>query len=186
MMTELSLHILDIAENATRADASLVQITVDVNLLADRITITIADDGHGMTKEQLANVTDPFFTTRTTRKVGLGVPFFKQAAECSGGSFSIVSQVGTGTTVTASFCYSHIDRIPLGDLNSTIYSLITIHPDCDFLYTYRVDEASFVLDTRIFRELLDDIPFDTPDVSAYIKSYLSENEAEVKHGKHIF
>ena len=186
MMTELSLHILDIAENSTRAGASLVQITVDVRLLADRIIITIADDGHGMNKEQLAAVTDPFFTTRTTRKVGLGVPFFKQAAECSDGSFSITSTVGTGTTVTASFCYSHIDRIPLGDLNSTIYTLITMHPDCDFLYTYRIDEASFVLDTRIFRELLDGIPFDAPDVSAYIKAYLSENEEEVNDGKSIF
>ena len=186
MMTELSLHILDIAENSTRAGASLIQITVDVSLLADRIMITITDDGHGMNEEQLANVTDPFFTTRTTRKVGLGVPFFKQATECSGGSFSITSTVGTGTTVTASFCYSHIDRIPLGDLNSTIYTLITMHPDCDFLYTYRVNEASFVLDTRIFRELLDGIPFETPDVSAYIKAYLSENETEVNNGKSIF
>lgn len=186
MMTELSLHILDIAENSTKAGASLIQITVDVSLLADRIMITITDDGHGMNEEQLANVTDPFFTTRTTRKVGLGVPFFKQAAECSGGSFSITSTVGTGTTVTASFCYSHIDRIPLGDLNSTIYTLITMHADCDFLYTYRVNEASFVLDTRIFRELLDGIPFETPDVSAYIKAYLSENETEVNNGKSIF
>ena len=186
MMTELSLHILDIAENSTKAGASLVQITVDVNLLVDRITITIADDGCGMSEEQLASVTDPFFTTRTTRKVGLGVPFFKQAAECTDGSFSITSAVGTGTTVTASFGYSHIDRIPLGDLNSTIYTLITMHPNCDFLYTYRVGEASFVLDTRIFRELLDGIPFDTPDVSAYIKAYLSENEEEVNNGKPIF
>ena len=186
MMTELSLHILDIAENSTRAGASLVQITVNVSLAADQITITIADDGCGMNKEQLQQVTDPFFTTRTTRKVGLGVPFFKQAAECTGGTFSITSAVGTGTTVTASFGYSHIDRIPLGDLNSTLHTLIIMHPDCDFLYTYRVNETSFVLDTRIFRELLEGIPFNTPDVSAYIKAYLSENEEEVKHGRDIF
>ena len=186
MMTELSLHILDIAENSTRAGASFVQITVDVSLLADRISITIADDGCGMNEEQLANVTDPFFTTRTTRKVGLGVPFFKQAAECSNGSFSITSAVGTGTTVTASFRYSHIDRIPLGDLNTTIHTLIMMHPDCDFLYTYRVEQSSFVLDTRIFRELLEGIPFHTPDVSAYIKSYLVENEEEVNNNKLIF
>ena len=186
MMTELSLHILDIAENSTRAGASLVQITINVNLITDRIFITITDDGCGMTEEQLTKVTDPFFTTRTTRKVGLGVPFFKQAAECTGGTFSITSAVGTGTTVTASFGYSHIDRIPLGDVNSTIHTLITMHPDCDFLYTYRVNETSFVLDTRIFRELLEGIPFNTPDVSAYIKAYLSENEEEVKHGRDIF
>ena len=186
MMTELSLHILDIAENSTRAGASFVQITVDINLPDDRIRITITDDGCGMDETQLAEVTDPFFTTRTTRKVGLGVPFFKQAAEYSNGSFSISSAPKQGTVVTATFGYSHIDRVPLGDLNSTIYSLITMHPNCDFVYTYCVDDTSFVLDTRIFRELLDGIPFDTPDVSAYIKNYLTENEKEVKQGKEIF
>ena len=124
-----------------------------------------------MTEEQAAHVTDPFFTTRKTRKVGLGIPFFKYAAESTGGSFTIDSTPGAGTTVTAVFGLSHIDRMPLGDMNSTIETLITCHPDTDFLYTYRYNDASFVLDTREFREILGDIPFDTPEVLSLIHIY---------------
>ena len=182
-MTELSLHVLDVAENSTKAKASLVTISVSVESAADKITISIIDDGCGMTKEQVARVTDPFFTTRTTRKVGLGVPFFKMAAEAAGGSFSIESEPGVGTTVCATFQMSHIDRMPLGDMNATIHQLILMHPECEFLYTYRYDDRQFALDTREFREILGDIPFDTPEVSAYLKQYLSENESEVNQGR---
>ena len=136
MMTELSLNVLDVAENSTRAGASLVQITIDADTLSDQLTITIADDGCGMTPEQTAQVTDPFFTSRTTRKVGLGVPFFKYAAEAAGGSFSIESQLGIGTTVKAVFVLSHIDRMPLGDITSTIHTLVVYHHQTDFLYEY--------------------------------------------------
>ena len=100
-MPEISLNILDVAENSTRAGASLVQITVDVQPEADKLTVIITDDGCGMTAEQIRQVTDPFYTSRTTRKVGLGVPFFKFAAESTGGSFSIESEPGKGTMVTA-------------------------------------------------------------------------------------
>ena len=115
MMPEISLNILDVAENSTRAKASLVEITVDTDVAADTLTVVIKDDGCGMTEEQVAQVIDPFYTSRTTRKVGLGVPFFKYAAESTGGSFFIRSQVGVGTVVTAVFVLSHIDRMPLGD-----------------------------------------------------------------------
>lgn len=179
MMTELSLHVLDIAENSTKAKASLVSISISVDTKADRLVITITDDGCGMTKEQLDKVTDPFFTTRTTRKVGLGVPFFQLAAQAAGGSFSIYSTVGVGTTVCAEFVLSHIDRLPLGDMNATIHQLILMHPDCDFLYTYAYDDRSFSLDTRQLREILGDVPFNLPEVSEYLKQYLSENESEV-------
>ena len=182
-MTELSLHVLDVAENSTKAKASLVTISVSVESAADKITISIIDDGCGMTKEQVLRVIDPFYTTRTTRKVGLGVPFFKMAAEAAGGSFSIESEPGIGTTVCATFGISHIDRMPLGDMNATIHQLIVMHPECDFLYTYQYDERQFSLDTREFREILGDIPFDTPEVSAYLKQYLSENESEVNPGQ---
>ena len=136
-----------------------------------------------MTKEQVTRVIDPFYTTRTTRKVGLGVPFFKMAAEATGGSFSIESEPGVGTTVCAVFGMSHIDRMPLGDMNATIHQLIVMHPECEFLYLYRYDDRQFTLDTREFREILGDIPFDTPEVSAYLKQYLSENESEVNQGQ---
>ena len=186
MLTELSLHILDIAENSTRANASFIEIDVMVNLTEDTISITITDDGCGMNSEQLAQVTDPFFTTRTTRKIGLGIPFLKQAAESTLGSFSITSVLGKGTTVKAVFGYSHIDRMPLGDLNSTIHTLLLMHPECDFLYRYQVNENRFSLDTREFKEILQGIPFHTPEVSAYIKEYLQENETEVNQGILIF
>ena len=128
--------------------------------------------------EQTASVTDPFFTTRTTRKVGLGVPFFKMAAESSGGSFDIVSELGAGTTVTAVFGLTNIDRMPLGDISSTVHNLIVYHPDSDFYYRYSVDGRSFYLDTREMREILGGIPLDAPEVSAYISEYLRENKRE--------
>lgn len=181
-MTEISLNILDVAENSTRAGASLVSIAVFTDRAADQLTVIIRDNGRGMTEEEAARAADPFFTTRTTRKVGLGIPFFKYAAESTGGSFSIESEPGTGTAVTAVFGLSHIDRMPLGDINCTIETLITCHPDTDFLYHYRYNEASFELDTRSFRRILGDIPLNAPEVSAFIKEYLRENKLETDGG----
>lgn len=182
MMTELSLHILDIAENSTRAGAKLVEISVMIKPDRDLLTIIIKDDGCGMDEQQVNQVIDPFYTSRTTRKVGLGVPFFKDAAEITGGTFDIRSQKGTGTVVTASFVLSHIDRIPIGDLNATIHMLIVYHPETDFLYYYQYGEKSFSLDTRQFREILGDLPFSSPEISAYIKEYLIENQLETDNG----
>ena len=181
-MPEISLNVLDVAENSTRAGASLVTITVDADFAADKLTVIIDDNGCGMTAEQVQKVTDPFFTSRTTRKVGLGVPFFKLAAESTGGSFGITSQPGAGTTVTAVFVLSHIDRMPLGDINTTIHTLVVYHPETDFVYNYQYNDRSFTLDTREFRQVLGDIPFDTPDISAYIMDYLNENKLETDGG----
>jgi hypothetical protein len=183
MMTDISLNVLDVVQNSIRADADFIKIQVAVDTLLDRLSITITDNGHGMTKEQVAKVEDPFFTTRTTRSVGLGVPFFKLAALSTGGDFKIVSELNKGTEVTAVFVLSHIDRMPLGDMISTIHTLITFNSTVDFLYTYIVDEKSFILDTRKFREILGDMPFDLPEVSAYIKEYLQENTFEVNDGR---
>ncbi len=182
MMPELSLNILDVAQNSTRAGAMLTQIRILADTKADTLTIVIADNGCGMTQEQLSAVCDPFFTTRTTRKVGLGVPFFKQAAEDTGGSFSITSEPGRGTTVTAVFGLSHIDRMPLGDMTATIHTLITMYPTLDFCYTYDIDGRSFTLDTREFREVLGGVSFAEPEVSQYIRDYLIENKREVDCG----
>lgn len=182
MMTEISLNILDVAENSTKAGATLVTITVDADIDADRLTVIIEDNGCGMSAEQVSRVTDPFFTSRTTRKVGLGVPFFKYAAESTGGSFTITSKVGVGTTVTAVFVLSHIDRMPLGDISTTIHTLIVYHPGTEFVYHYRYKENSFTLDTREFREITGDVPFDTPEISSYILEYLQENKLETDGG----
>lgn len=178
MMTEISLHILEAAENSARADASLISILVWVDTENDRLTTVIADDGCGMTKDEVTKVTDPFFTTRKTRQVGLGIPFLKYAAECTGGEFSVQSKPEQGTSVTAVFLLSHIDCMPLGDINGTIETLITCHPDKDFLYTYRYNNSSFELDTRNFRKILGDIPFDEPEIYSFIKEYLRENKSE--------
>lgn len=182
MMTEISLNVLDVAENSTRAGAGLVTITVEADFTLDTLSIIIQDDGCGMTPEQVARVTDPFFTSRTTRKVGLGIPFFKYAAESTGGSFTIQSQVGEGTVVTAVFVLSHIDRMPLGDINSTIHTLIVYHPETEFVYHYRYNEKSFTLDTREFRQIVGDIPFSTPEISSYILEYLQENKLDTDEG----
>ena len=137
-----------------------------------------------MTKEQVEAVTDPFFTTRTTRKVGLGVPFFKMAAESTGGSFVIVSEKGVGTKVTCIFVLSSIDRMPLGDMVTTVHMLVTQSGDMDLVYHYRVDDNEFTLDTREFKEILGaDVSFSEPEVSAYIKDFLKENTDEVNAGQ---
>ena len=178
MMPELSLNILDVAKNSVRAEATLIRIAVLADTLADTLTITIADDGCGMTPEQVQRVTDPFFTTRTTRKVGLGVPFFKMAAEITGGSFSIDSTPGVDTTTTAVFGLKSIDRMPLGDFAGTITTLIQSSPDIDFLVEYGIDGEQFAMDTRQFREILGGVPLNEPEVLAYIGAFLEENMSE--------
>ena len=128
MMQELSLNVLDVAENSVRANATLIHILVEEDTAADRLTIVIRDNGKGMTQEQVQTVIDPFYTTRTTRKVGLGVPFFRMAAQLSGGDLTIQSAVGEGTTVTATFGLTSIDRMPLGDI--TLGRNSRIHRTC--------------------------------------------------------
>lgn len=185
MMTEISLNILDVAQNSIRANASLTRISVKADTKKDFLEVIIEDNGCGMTDKQLENVEDPFFTTRTTRKVGLGIPFFKFAAESTGGSFNIASQVGKGTIVTAVFGLSHIDRMPLGDMTSTIHTIITMNPTLDFVYEYQIDDRKFTLDTREFREILGDVPFNSPEISEYIKEFLKENKKEIDNGSAI-
>lgn len=179
MLPEISLNILDIAQNSVRAESSLIEISVIGNTLEDRLTVIIKDDGCGMSEQQVQSVIDPFFTTRKTRKIGLGVPFFKMAAESTGGSFEIKSELGVGTTVTAVFVLSSIDRMPLGDMTFAIHTLITLNTHIEFLYTYKIDDNGFELDTRQFKQVLGGVPLDTPEVSEYIKEYLDENSKEV-------
>lgn len=184
-MQELSLNILDIAQNSIRAEAALVEIAIQKDPAEDRMVITIKDDGCGMTPEHAAAVENPFFTTRTTRPVGLGVPLFKMSAELTGGSFHIDSMVGNGTTVTAEYHLGHIDLMPIGDMTSTMLSLIGMNTHIDFTYTYRVGPYSFCLDTREVREILEGLPLDAPDVMAWMKEYLEENTAQIDAGNPV-
>ena len=181
-MRELSLNVMDVAQNSVRAEADLVRITVEESDKEDRLTIVIADNGCGMTEDQVSQVIDPFFTTRTTRKVGLGVPLFKLSAEQTGGSFDIQSKVNVGTTTTASYVKSHVDMTPLGDINSTVKILIQCNPQIDFVFTHSTDEGSFTLDTRELREVLGDVSLDNPDVLEWIGQYLEENTQNIYGG----
>ena len=176
-MQELSLNVLDIAQNSIRAGAALIAITAEERRADAFLEITVSDNGCGMTEEQVKRVMDPFFTTRTTRKVGLGVPFFKMSAEATGGDFSIVSRPGEGTAVSACYHTDHIDMLPLGDMNATILSLITMKPDLDFVYTRSLDGKSYVLDTRELKKVLEDVPLNAPDVVLYLKEALEEGTA---------
>ena len=179
-MKELSLNILDIVENSAKAKASLTEI-----LLAEKgnlMTVTVRDDGCGMNEEMVRSVTDPFCTTRTTRSVGLGIPLFKMAAEQTGGSLTISSKVASesdpthGTTLVASFYTDHMDFTPLGDIVSTLSTLVQGHPDTDFYFLHtREDEPIAELDTRAMREVLgEDVPLDTFEVIVWIRESLKE------------
>ena len=177
-MRELALHILDIAENSVKANATLV--TVEILAKDNVLTIRISDDGKGMSEEFLSRVTDPFTTTRTTRKVGMGIPLLKQAAETGGGTFEIKSQVGVGTVVTSTFQLDDIDRMPLGDIAETATTLL--YPYCDFKWIYQVEDREFVFDTREVKRELEGIPIDSPEIIAFLKSMLKENIESINGG----
>lgn len=180
MMPEISLNILDVAQNSVTAGSTLVTISVTADSRKDLMTVAISDNGRGMTAEQVLHVTDPFFTTRTTRKVGLGVPFFKMAAEMAGGDFSIESTPGVGTTTQASFRIGHIDRMPLGDLAGTMSSLVGPSPEIDFILRVEMDGEVFEMDTRQFREVLGEgVSLSEPEVLAYLEEYVREGMAQV-------
>ncbi len=179
-MQELSMNVLDIAENSVAAGSTLTEITLDIDTKSKRLTLTIADNGKGMSADVLSSVTDPFTTSRTTRKVGMGLPLLKMAAEQTGGELEISSTLGVGTVVTATFMLGHIDLMPVGDMSSTITTLVQCNPDIDFVYTARADEASFTTDTRDLRRVLgEEVSFSLPQVALWLNEYLSENTDEI-------
>ncbi|MDR1735597.1 MAG: ATP-binding protein [Oscillospiraceae bacterium] len=173
-MKDLSLHILDIAQNSVKAGAKLIDVTLLEN--ADSLVITITDDGRGMSPEFLKTVTDPFVTTRTTRKVGLGLPLYRQAAELTGGSLDIASSPGSGTTVRAVFFTGHIDCPPLGDLPATVQTLVQGAPDIDFHYRHEKCGKASRLDTREMRGALGGVPLCEAEVLNWIYESLKESE----------
>jgi len=150
-MEDLSLHILDIVENSIRAKASTIMIKVVEDIEKDLLTIEIRDNGQGMDEETVKKVLDPFFTTRTTRKVGLGLSLLGQAARESGGNIEIESEPSRGTRVLATFGHSHIDRKPLGNMEATLTTLIVGNPEVDFIYEHKKGELEYRLDTKEIR-----------------------------------
>ncbi len=184
-MKDLSLHILDIAENSIAAGAKTIDITYDEQ--GPLLTLTLADDGAGMEPEFLRHASDPFTTTRVTRPVGLGLPFLRMAAELTGGSFALRSAPGQGTTVRVLFHTDHIDALPPGDLAASVAAIVQGAPGLNVVWTHVRDNESYTLDTRSLRDVLGEVPLDTPDVLAWIRDYISEQEAALhtsaKEGK---
>lgn len=176
-MKELSLNILDIAENSVKAEATLTQILIDES--ETQLVLSIIDDGCGMSEQTVQSVIDPFFTTRTTRSVGLGIPLLKLACEQTGGSLAISSKLigdgdDHGTRVVATFNKQHLDYTPLGDVTSTMLTLIQGHPDNDFLFIHTFGKNEARLDTRELRSVLEDVPLSSFEVLEWIKGYLGE------------
>lgn len=174
-MRELSLNVLDIAQNSIDAAATCIAVAVTADTAADRLTIEIADNGRGMDPQQLRQVQDPFYTTRTTRKVGMGIPLFRMAADMAGGRFYIDSAPSVGTKITAEFQLSHINRPPLGDMAATITALIQMNPTLDIIYRVTADNASFELDTQTIRQQLEEVPLNHPDVLDWIQRYIRDH-----------
>jgi anti-sigma regulatory factor (Ser/Thr protein kinase) len=179
-MIDLAAHILDIAENSVRAGARLIEINIEEDAAKDFLSIEIIDDGQGMKEEAIKKVLDPFYTTKTVRRVGLGLPLFADAAQRSGGSLHLESKEGSGTKVKATFGLSHVDRQPIGDITGTLIILIAGNSDVDFLYRHRYNDRQFEMDTRIIRKEIDDIPINHPDILKYIRGFLEEGFSEIK------
>ena len=182
MMRELADNILDIAQNSISAGASLVEIDITVNHEKDSVALRFADDGCGMSAEMAQAVCDPFTTTRKTRKVGLGLPLLRMTAQATGVDFAIESEIGKGTTVSVSFGLSHIDRPPMGDVPGSLFTLVLMNPQIDFLFICDYDGKRFTFDTREIRETVAPIPLDNPEISAWMKDCLYQEINELHGG----
>ena len=179
-MKDLSLHILDIVQNSIRAKAQLIEIEITELPKENQLIITIADDGTGMNSEQLKQAIDPFYTSRTTRKVGLGLSLFKQNAEQTGGSFNIESESEKGTKVTAIFGLKHLDRPIMGDLVGTLLLLICSSEETDYVFKHQTPSGEFVLDTRELKQTLENVPLNHPEVRSFLKEMLQENLEQIQ------
>ena len=180
-MKELSLHILDIAQNSVSAKASLIKLEIEENLKDDKLIIKIIDNGKGMDEETVEKVVDPFYTSRTTRKVGLGIPMFKSNAEMCDGKFSLTSELGKGTEVIAEFKHSHIDRVPLGDMPETIMALVMSDLDTDVYYKHTLNNREFVFSTIEIKKVLGhDVPLNDVEVLMWVKEYVEQGLNELK------
>lgn len=186
-MRELALHLLDIAENGVTAGASLIVITVEEDLLNDRLKIVVEDDGRGMDEQLLARITDPFVTSRTTRKVGLGLPLLKAAAEACQGQLLITSKPGQGTRLEVEFQRSHIDRMPLGDLVGTWLILIVGFPKVHWVFHYQAKiqtgqaDVQFTFDDEPIKRELEEVPLTEPSILAFLRELLEEGVRRVQH-----
>lgn len=179
-MKEISLHILDLAQNSIRAGAKNIVIRVLEDNAADTFMVSISDDGCGMAPEMVKAVQSPFVTTRTTRKVGLGIPLFAAGCENCEGSFRLESEPGRGTCLTGTYRRSHIDRPPLGAIADTVAMLISANPALHFRYEHNRDGCAYALDTEELRRILGEIPLNAPEITTFIMEFINSNEAELE------
>ena len=179
-MKDLSLHILDIVQNSIRAKAKLIGIEITELPKDNQLIIAITDDGFGMNPEQLQRAIDPFYTSRATRKVGLGLSLFKQNAEMTGGTFNLESELGKGTKVTAMFGLNHLDRPIMGDLVGTLLLLICSSGETDYVFKHQTPSGEFVLDTRELKQTLENVPLNHPEVRLFLKEMLQGNLEQIQ------
>jgi sensor histidine kinase YesM len=182
-MRELSLHVLDVVENGITAGADCIRIEVDEARNKDQLKIVIRDNGRGMPVEKLKNIDDPFITSRTTRRVGLGLSLLAAAARRCEGTVRIDSEPGQGTEVEATFRYHHIDRAPLGDMAATVGTLIIGNPGTDFIYAHRIDGKDFFLDTREIRKEMQDGSLSDPIVIYHLTESIRSSLQELASGE---
>jgi anti-sigma regulatory factor (Ser/Thr protein kinase) len=180
---ELSLHVLDVLENSVEAGATRIELRIEEDLPKDVLRIMVSDNGRGMSQEMVGRVLDPFVTTRTTRHVGLGLPLFAAAAQRCNGKLTIDSQLGVGTTVTATFQHSHIDRAPLGDVPGSLIAVLLSERPVDLSYRHIVDGRVFDLDTAEVRRELGAVPLSHPMVREWLQSVLTEGLAELYNSR---
>lgn len=178
-MQDFSAHIMDIAQNSVRAGASRIEIDIEEHLSQDQYSIAIRDNGCGMDAETLTKVTDPFFTSRTVRKVGLGIPLFKQNAEATGGTFSITSQPGKGTVTRAVFSHTHLDRPPEGDITGAILLLAAANPGIHLVYNHTTDRGSYTFDTEEVKAFLEEVPLSDPEILKALRQMIDQNINEI-------
>ena len=175
-MRDLSLHLLDLTMNSIRAKATLIEIKFIESKKNDQLIMVIKDNGCGMSQKMLEQVKNPFFTTRTTRKVGLGIPLLMaMSSRCEGDVF-IQSEIGVGTEVRSTIKLSHIDRPPFGEIHNTIASLIYLEPNIDFIYEHQNDELDYLFSTQLVKEVIKDLPINHQEVMNWINKELKEED----------
>lgn len=173
------MHLLDLIENALEAGASVLDVEIVEDTVENRLVMSVKDNGRGMDTEMVARLEDPFFTTRTTRDVGLGIPLLKAAARRCNGDLKVTSSTSGGTQVVTEFQHDHIDRAPLGDLKTTLLSILLSTPASDLTYCHRVNDREFRFDTREMRQVLDPVPLTHPQVRAWLDRLLDQGYASL-------